>query len=574
MRKRRLISRPSFGANAARRGFVWGGLSLVFVAIFSYLWHQFFLVHSKLVPSAGGIFTEATIGQVKNLSPLQSHPTPLDQDLRQLIFAGLLRYNPTTGQVESGLAEFKVGTDPRTYELTLKPSARFSNGKLVTVQDVLFTFEEVLQNPNFSNFALREAFEYVQIEVLDDRTVTFTLPERNTFFPSLLTVPILPQASFEGRLIEEVTDPDLPFNKSPIGAGPFRLKNMVSEDDGSMRIFLDRNEYFYAGPPLLEQMVLQAYPTEKHLEVNHDWPTFFSRVNFSELQDWESDLFEEYERKDFILPQYVGFFFNLDKPFTSNLYFRRALWNSFEGHKVVEEDWQRTDSPFSFEGIETSYQVSDFVEGRRLLRDHGFPYNKAQEIRTFGRNGDAVSIRAITTLQPTQYSHIIQHVARVWERELDIEVAVDILDNEAFVKALRDRDYDVVLFGQDFSQNFDLLSPWHSSQTGKLNLSNLTRDDVDGLIDEIRFSGTESDYFVLAEKLDELVPSIMLMTPKYGFLVSDELFGFEASFGKFWSLSQRFSGIEKWHFAQEKDWDWNSSQSKLWGFIKWCVGAR
>ena len=571
MRKRRLFSRPSSGADTARRGFVWGGLLLVFLAVFSYLWHQFFLAHSKLVPSQGGIFTEATVGQVKNLSPLQAYPTSLDQDLRQLIFAGLLKYNPTTGQVESGLAEFKVGTDPRTYELTLKPTARFSNGKAVTVQDVIFTFEEVLQNPNFSNFALRESFEYVQMAVIDDRTVEFTLPERNTFFPSLLTVPILPKEAFEGRLIEEVNDPDLPFNKEPIGAGPFQLKNMVSEEDGSTRIFLDRNEYFYGGKPLLEQIVLHAYPTQKHLEVNHSWPTFFSRMRFDALKDWESDLFEEYERKDFILPQYVGFFFNLDKPIVRNLPFRKALWSSFEGHKVMEEDWERTDSPFSFEGVETSYQTSDFVEARRLLRDNGFPYNKQQEIRTSGRGGDAVSIKVITTIQPTQYAYIIQHVARVWEKELDIEVEVEILENEMFVTALRDRDYDVVLFGQDFSQNFDLLSPWHSSQTGKLNLSNLTREDVDGLIDEIRFSGTESDYYALSEKLDDLVPSIIFMTPKYGFLVSKDLFGFESSFGKFWSLSQRFQGVEEWHFAQEKDWDYKGS--KIWGFLKWCVGA-
>lgn len=548
---------------------VLSGIFLLFSTTFFFFWHQFFLEHSKLVPSEGGIYTESTIGKIKNLNPFAKNSSLFDKDLHKLIFSGLLQYNPISEQIESSLAEFKIGTDPKVYELTLKDSATFSDGKKVSIEDVLFTFEEIIKNPNFSNKNIHDAFEYVQLKVIDEKTISFVLPEQNSFFASLLTTPILPKKYFKEVLIEEITDPDLPFNKKPIGAGPFKLKNIVPNDDGSFRVFLEKNPHFYGGKPLLEQLVFYVYPNLETLQKNHKKTTAFSQIPFGQNEIFETELLKKYTYYEFLLPRFTGLFFNLDKKIIESPFFRKALYYSFEGEKILENGWERIDSPFFFEKIETNYHTSNFIEARKLLRDNGFPFNKIEKIRTLGKKGKKIQLNFITSTQPAIYSRMAQNIARTWEKELNIEINLEILNPEDFQIALKNRTYDIVLFGQNFSNNFDTLSLWHSSQSGKLNLSNLTRDDTDFLIDEIRFSGAPSDWFALSQKLDEIVPAIIFTTPKYNLFMSKNLFNFKESFGKIRNNADRFWNINNWHFFKKNIWNWSSHKSKLIGFLKW-----
>lgn len=555
-----------------------GGI-VVFVILFSFLYHRFFVAHSQYVPAQGGIFTESTIGTIKNLNPLSPDQSLFDRDLSQLMFEGLLKYNPASGQIEDGLAEFRISEDSKTYFLTLKQSAQFQDGTPVTVEDVLFTFEAIIQNPAFSNKILRDAFEYVSLNVVDKNTIAFILPEQNIFFLSLLTTPILPQRPFQGALIEEVTDPDFPFNKNPIGTGPYKLKNIVPNDDGSFRVFLTANKYYYEGEPNVDQIVFYVYPSFEHLNVAHEWTTMFSKIPYVFNEQFEKKLTEAqlddtYQKREYLLPRFTALFYNLDRPLMGKPFLRDALGLVLDKDKVLEKEkgWKKIDSFFFFEGID-SWHETNFAQARRNMRDSGFPYNEALEIRTLGNTTDPVVLKMLTSTAPPVYSRFAQNIARTWEKELNIKVEIDILSNGEFQEALANRDYDVVLFGQNFSQNFDSLSTWHSSQSGGFNLSNLTHDDIDFLIGEVRFSGAQSDLFTLNDKLEDIAPALMLATPQYNFLVSEQLKGFSENFGKIRSHAERFSGIENWYFEEELDWNWPENKSRLWGFIKWLFGA-
>ncbi|MCF7812819.1 hypothetical protein K9M59_04500 [Candidatus Gracilibacteria bacterium] len=573
------MHRSSFRIRSLRTWLITGGM-LLGIVFFGILYHRFFLDHSQSVPTEGGIFTGSTIGAIKNLNPLASDQSLFDQDLSELLFEGLLQYNPSSGQIEDALAQVRISEDSKTYFLTLKKSARFQDGQPVTIEDVRFTFEKVIQNPVFENSVLRDAFEYVSLEVVDKNTLAFVLPEQNIFFLSLLTTPILPARYFEGALIEEITDPDFPFNKKPIGAGPYQLKNIVPNDDGSFRVFLQKNKYYFSGEPYIDQLVFYVYPTFEHLNVTHPWSTMFSKIPFVFLESFEKKLFEQYhlesqyQKREYLLPRFTAIFFNLDKPIVNKPAIRKALRLALEKEKILkkEKGWNKIDSFFFFEGIESWHQP-DFAEAQRTLRDGGFPYDSEQEVRVVAPENTPVEITFITSTSPPVYSRFAQSMVRTWEKELNIHINLQVLDPPEFQQALAERQYDMVFFGQNFSKNFDSLSTWHSSQTGGFNLANLTHEEVDFLIDEVRFSGAQSDLFALNSKLEDIRPAIILSTPKYNLLVSEELKGFSENFGKIRSHSQRFSGIEKWYFEEKLDWDWPSGKSKFWGFWQWFFGV-
>ncbi len=561
----------------------WGLILIIgmifFVALIWILWHRFFLSHSEFIPTNGGMFTESTIGSQRNLNPLSPDTTLFDRDLGTLIFSGLLRYDPSSGEIADGLAHFRISEDSKTYFLTLKNSAKFGNGDAVTTDDVLFTFEKVIQHPDFANHILRDAFEYVSLNVVDEKTISFVLPEQNVFFLSLLTTPIFPAKYFKNALIEEVTDPDFSFNKNPVGAGPFKLENIVPNNDGSFRVFLERNPHFYGKKPFIKHLVFYVYPKFEHLNVAHPWTTFFSKIPFVRLEDFEQKIFKEYQleslysRREYILPRFAALFFNLDRETGIEVpSMRKALSMGVEKEKILENapGWNPIDSFFFFEGVE-NWHDSDFPAARTSLRDGGFPFNKTKETRTNAK-GDIVSLRLITSTAPPLYTILAQDIARTWEKELSLKIEFEALTPEDFQKALRERDYDIVLFGQNFSENFDSLSTWHSSQSDELNLSNLTNKDVDFLIDEVRFSGAQTDLFALNEKLTEILPAVPLATPKYNLLASEQLLGFSETFGKIRSHSDRFLGIENWYFYEKRDWDLEEGTSKLVGFFRWIFG--
>ena len=555
-----------------KKTFVW----IVVIGIITsgiFLWRNFFIAHSQWVPASGGILTESTIGSLNNFNPLAPNTTLLDRDLHSLIFAGLLRHNPLTGQIEDNLATFRVSENRKEYHVTLKSSARFSNGDQVTIDDILFTFEKVIQNPNFSNKVLRDAFEYIGIDVVDEQTVKFILPEPNIYFPGLLTTPILHAKSFTGTLIEEITDPNFPANKHPIGAGPYVLNNIVPDNNGLFRIFLGKNNYFFRGKTLIPQIVFYVYSSVEQLEIEHAWTTMFSHISTRNIKTFEPTLFGEYTRREYVLPRFVGAFFNLDRPAVKNTYLRKALQLAVDKDRILirETGWNRTDSIFFFEGVE-DWQEPSYPDARQILRDHGYRIPQNEEVRFFDKK--PVSLRIITSIAPPVYSRFAQNIIRTWRTELQIDAQLDVLNPTEFQKALKTRDYDIVLFGQNFSGNLDSLSTWHSSQSKELNLSNLTNQEVDFLIDEIRFSDSRSDLFSLNQKLSEIVPVIVLATPQYNLLVDHKLLGFSKNFGKIRKHAERFAEINKWHFMKKRAWNWPEDESKIIGFLKWIINEK
>lgn len=557
----------------------------------SILWHRFFLDNSHLVPTKGGIYKEATIGRVKNLNPLAPNPTIFEQDLQALIFAGLQKYNPVSGEIENALADLSLSEDLRTYQLKLKTNARFQDGVPVTVRDVVFTYDKIIKDPDFENKDLKEIFEYVELKVIDGQTIAFTIPEPNVFFRSLLITPILPEkyfasafadletdAEFENEGVYAITNEDYHFNRNPIGAGPFQFQQIVPQKDGVFKIFLEKNPYYYNGEPQIDQIVFYVYPNLESLKLHsvQERPHLFSQIPYVDI----SSLLQEdhpifYVQKDFVLPRFTGIFFNTDSfPFMSNYAFRKSLLTSFPKEKIIEDGWKIINGPFFFRGIETNIYEKNYTMSRNILRDNGFPYNSDDETRTYGKDGEPIELTMIAPLEPAVYSRFASKLKQTWEKELSINIDLQVLDMTEFHEALRTRNYDMVIYGQDFTTTFDPTLIWHNSFVNHQNLSNLTVDEVDFLIDEIRSADTSDNFRQLSNKLDEIIPAIIFATPKYSYLRHQDLKGFDESFGQIRKYADRFFDVERWYFEEQLDWDVQKigpNQLKILSFIEWLL---
>ncbi len=543
-----------------------GFVMILLLGWFALRFSQFFRMHQSFEPAAGGVYTETTVGELRNLNPLASKPTPLDQVVHKLLFRGLLEYNPETGQIEDALADYRVSEDGTKYTITLKSTAAFSNGDSVTTDDVIFTYSSVIAHPDFENAQLRELMEYTTITALDDKTLTFEIPEPYFYFPSALTVPVLHAQSFTGAFIEEITDPDYPSNRAPTGTGPFMLSSIIPSDSGTIRLFFKKNPHYYEKAPYIEQAVFTIFPDYHFFEKNPEWSTAFSWLPPSELKVFNARMHEQYIERSYVLPRWTGVFFQLDQPNMARNALRQALALSVPKKDLIEDGWGTIESPFFFDGV-IGKGGYDPAGARALLRDGGIRYDSETKLRKVGE--EPLQLRFLTSREPAVYAHMGQKLATHWRTELDIDVQFQALPQDEFLQALEAREYDVLLYGQNFGSNFDTLGVWHSEKSGDLNLSNLTNNGIDLLIYDIQRKGAQEDIFELSKRIDNLLPAVPIATPTYAALIAAELKGLPIQLKKPRTHADRFWGMHNWYFEERAVWNEAVRGKVLRSFFAW-----
>ncbi|MBX6396356.1 MAG: ABC transporter substrate-binding protein, partial [Alicyclobacillaceae bacterium] len=147
-----------------------------------------------------------------------------------------------------------VSEDGKTYTLHLRQGVKWHDGRPFTAQDVLFTYEAILDPQVDSPY--RPLFlvdgKRPQMRAVDDNTVEIQLPHPSAGFANALTVGILPKHAFSK--VEDVKDPH--FNEHPIGTGPFAFYQWKS----GQSIELKRFDDYFAGKPGVDKLIYRIVP--------------------------------------------------------------------------------------------------------------------------------------------------------------------------------------------------------------------------------------------------------------------------------------------------------------------------
>lgn len=309
---------------------------------FAGLVSQFYLQNTLLTAREGGTYIEGSVGQLQPLNPWFTVQNDVNRDIVSLVFSGLLRYNPETKKIEEDLATMQASNDARTYTLKLKDGLEWHDSTEkkrheVTADDVVFTFQTI-QQPGFPNPLLQQNFRRVTISKVDARTVKFELEEPYSFFPSNLTLGLLPKDAFEGipvNKLDQMTD----FGFKPVGAGPYRLRT-IADTELSSEVTLERWNRPIPPESLLERVVFRIFP---------DYSTLAS--DFQSLQgvrlvplssSGEPVLPKRFKAVEYTLPQYVALFFNLNRRALQDEKLRLGLQLGTNKEEVAHEVFETT----------------------------------------------------------------------------------------------------------------------------------------------------------------------------------------------------------------------------------------
>src|SRR3954470_12731950 len=98
-----------------------------------------------------------------------------------MLFSGLTTKDQVTQEVRPALAEsWSVDADQKTWTFKLRIDLRWSDGKAITADDVIFTFNDIVYNAEFPNTMsdmVRVDKKNFLVSKIDDLTVKAVTPD-------------------------------------------------------------------------------------------------------------------------------------------------------------------------------------------------------------------------------------------------------------------------------------------------------------------------------------------------------------------------------------------------------------
>lgn len=195
----------------------------------------------------GGKFVTSTIGEgPKTFNPFTSTDAT-SSSMAEMMYDGLFTSNPMNGDVIPKLAK-SVKIKGNNYIIELRKGLKWSDGKPITADDVMFTWNDIIF-AGLGNTSTRDSMiidgELPKLTKIDNYTVMFTVKKQFAPFLRMLSTPIAPKHYFtKDKNWKKNFDRFLSSNTNPstiVSSGAFRLKEYVP----AQRVIFEKNPNYY-----------------------------------------------------------------------------------------------------------------------------------------------------------------------------------------------------------------------------------------------------------------------------------------------------------------------------------------
>ncbi len=513
-------------------------------------------------PVPGGTMTEGIVGIPRFVNPVLA-VTRADQDMSALIYRGLMKINPE-GILITDLAEsVTVSDDGKTYNVVMKRDLRFHDDTPLTARDVAFTIG-LIQNPDLKS-PLRGNWSGVTIEEISEYELNIVLDEAYTPFIENFSVGIIPKHIWSNIPVEQIAFSQR--NTEPIGAGPFKIKEVVRNESG----LIESYELESAYPNIkLDNFIVRFYQNESDLKDAFVAENITSTANLplESLADITAD--GTYTLVQRPLPRVFALFFNQNKsPALLDAAVREALELMLDRDAIVEDALLSygvpTASPIPPTGDAVDWDsqmetvASTTVEqATAKLTKAGWQKN-SEGVFEKRIDGNLVPLSVtIRTANSSLFERTTTAIADSW-RELGVQVDVEQYEQSDLLQAvIRPRDFEALLFGIDMNRSVDLYPFWHSSQREDpgLNIAQYANLEVDNLLTTARTatdktlrdtSATAAMNIIMNER-----PGLFLFVPTLTYVIKSDIT--IAPINSISKPQDRFMNIENWHVARENRW--------------------
>jgi peptide/nickel transport system substrate-binding protein len=200
-------------------------------------------------PKRGGNFRlGVTGGGSKDIMDGQNIITKPDQARLVSAFETLLLFDDNYKLTSNGLAESVTADNPKQFTIRLRKGIEFSNGKTLTADDVLYSFQRIGTKGNgLTGFAATATMDIAGMTKLDKYTVRLPLKTPDSTVPQTL-------ASYTFCMVPVGYKA---FPGPQVGTGPYKLKSFTP---GQQSIHVRNPNYWRGGgEPYFDQVTIQDF---------------------------------------------------------------------------------------------------------------------------------------------------------------------------------------------------------------------------------------------------------------------------------------------------------------------------
>ena len=393
-------------------------------------------------------------------------------EITQYLFQGLTEFNPHTEEVEPKLAEgWEYSDDGLIWRFYLRKNVKWSDGTPFTAKDVIFTFNEIIFNskiPTGSRDIFMVEGKPVNVRMIDDYTVEFSLPALFAPFLFTLSQPILPEHILKSSVKKGKFTSAWGIGEDPrniVGTGPFKISTILPGE----KVELIKNEFYWmkdklgVSLPYLERIIFLIIPNAE----NQILRFLEGETDYYGLRGEDYPLLKPLEsEKDFTIyktgPSLGSYFaaFNqgskdkVKRKWFKNRDFRKALAYAldrdaisdivFNGLAVKQCAPVSPSVPKFFASDVKCYEYNP-ARASQILKESGF--EKRSDGFLYDSDGNLVElILMMTAEQPTRFQ-MAQMIREDWSK-LGIKVHLLSLEfNTLVTKLTVTKDWEIALIG-------------------------------------------------------------------------------------------------------------------------------
>ncbi len=353
----------------------------------------------------------------------------------KLLFSGLVSFDPNLNLTPDLAESWDVSADGTVYTFHLRANAKFHNGRAVTAQDVVYSWERAASPALGSDTVLTylgdivgvremvagEASNITGLSAINDHTLQVTIDAPKPYFLLKLTYPtafIVDKENVESG--EE-------WYRTPNGTGPFKLREWKRFEV----MVYEANADFYLGAPSIPYVVFQLYSGDSQRLYETGEVDITGVYSVERFTDPTEPLHNELLTGVSLCTGYINF--DSTQPPFDDVNVRKAFSMAFDRQKYI-------DVVLDGRALPANGLYPPALPGFNLALK-GLPYDPAQarELLAQSKYGGPDGLPPIVFTDAGIGSYVggnVSALAEMWEQNLGVTITVENLEPNFYLEQI------------------------------------------------------------------------------------------------------------------------------------------
>ena len=436
---------------------------------------------------AGGTLVDAMSGEPSGLIAMIAGESSAST-IASNIFNSLLKYDKNLELTGELAQSWDVSADQKTITFHLKPNLKWADGKPLSSEDVLFTWQLVTDDktrtPYGADYKLVKKAEAPDPE-------TFKVTYAQPYAPALDSwsgLHILPKHLLAGQDINNT-----PFARNPVGSHYYQLDQWKKGES----ISLKRNVNATQGQAKIDHLVSRIIPDRaaQFLELMADNIDSMSlnSIQYARIFPSRPDLTSKIAQYKELGNSYTYLGFNLKRKPFDDVRVRQAINYAIDKQEIIDGVLLGLGLPVAspykpgtrWSNPELHPYPYDPKKAIALLKEAGFEDHDHDGI--LDKDGQPLTFEILTNQNKEREMSAVLVQRRL--KEIGIDVKIRVVEWATFIsRFIKTGDFNVVLLGWGLGLEPDQFNIWHSSQQapGQFNFIGYNNPTVDKLLEDGR----------------------------------------------------------------------------------------